>query len=529
MKRTKAYLLSILSVALLALIGCGGQWIRIAPTTTSSPIPGFVHTGQQSLANTRIQIYAMGSTGNGSLSTPLLPESLLSDSHGAFTVPSSLVCPSASTWVYITSSGDLTNSSVDSSSTGAVLIALLGQCQDLSNLHSIEINEVTTVASISPLAPFITSATSIGFSNADSDAFDQAAAVALQLASPVTGASPGSAVINGQVVPTPKLNALASIVSSCVPGPNPCDLFAYAKNNAGIAPNDTVEALVNIAQAPTRNVVPIFELSPRTSYFQPVISAPPADWSLRFDSVVNPPVFTPAPNSYTGPVNVTLAAPPSAQIFYTLDGSTPSLSSTRYTGPVGLLASTTIRSIAVSGQQSSAVVSGSYELVVLSVPRLVFLSEPPQVVAGVAFSPTVAFEDQNGVLLSGVNVPVNVRIGANPAHGVLSGTTTVTSVGGVATFSGLNMSTPGANYTLALSSANAGVESAPFDVVAPSSWINLVQASGVSQTAVSLENTAVVGRSTSSRLSLGLSGRIAVTSSLFSLPSCTGSAHCGSH
>jgi hypothetical protein len=73
-------------------------------------------------------------------------------------------------------------------------------------------------------------------------------------------------------------------------------------------------------------------------------------------------VFSPAPGAYTGSVDVTLSTTtPGASIFYTTDGSEPTLTSTAYTAAITLTSTTTIRAIAGGeGLQTSAVAEGAY-------------------------------------------------------------------------------------------------------------------------------------------------------------------------
>src|SRR5439155_8991805 len=65
-------------------------------------------------------------------------------------------------------------------------------------------------------------------------------------------------------------------------------------------------------------------------------------------------------------------------------------------------------------------------------------------------------------------LPVTIAIGNNPFGGALSGTTTQSAVGGVATFPGLSINKAGPNYTLLASSPNLqAATSQQFDVTAP--------------------------------------------------------------
>lgn len=76
------------------------------------------------------------------------------------------------------------------------------------------------------------------------------------------------------------------------------------------------------------------------------------------------PVFTPPAGSYLTPQFVEISsATPDAEIYYTTDGTAPTTSSARYTGPVLVLMSSTLRAIAIApGWSPSVVASASYTI-----------------------------------------------------------------------------------------------------------------------------------------------------------------------
>ena len=66
------------------------------------------------------------------------------------------------------------------------------------------------------------------------------------------------------------------------------------------------------------------------------------------------PTFTPPPGAYTTVQSVVITSAAGATIYYTTDGSTPTASSTRYTGPVSVGATETLSAIAIGGALSNA-------------------------------------------------------------------------------------------------------------------------------------------------------------------------------
>jgi hypothetical protein len=76
------------------------------------------------------------------------------------------------------------------------------------------------------------------------------------------------------------------------------------------------------------------------------------------------PVFSPAGGSYSGPQTVSISSATSgAAIYYTTDGTTPTTSSAKYTGPISISNTTTLMAFALaSGYQASTVTSAAYNL-----------------------------------------------------------------------------------------------------------------------------------------------------------------------
>jgi hypothetical protein len=85
------------------------------------------------------------------------------------------------------------------------------------------------------------------------------------------------------------------------------------------------------------------------------------------------PVLNPPGGTFVGPVQVTISdSTAGATIYYTTDGSTPTTSSTVYTGPISVTRTTTIKAMAAaSGMANSDVASATYTIVaVVATPTL---------------------------------------------------------------------------------------------------------------------------------------------------------------
>ncbi len=75
------------------------------------------------------------------------------------------------------------------------------------------------------------------------------------------------------------------------------------------------------------------------------------------------PSFLPAPGIYNSGQTVSISDTDSpTKIYYTTDGSTPSVASTQYSGPISVSTSMTLRALAVAGTQNSPIVSGAYAI-----------------------------------------------------------------------------------------------------------------------------------------------------------------------
>jgi hypothetical protein len=112
---------------------------------------------------------------------------------------------------------------------------------------------------------------------------------------------------------------------------------------------------LSVSASETLNVVAI-----ATGYAPSTVAT--ATYTINL--TVDPPTFSPAGGTFTTIQTVTLAdTTPNSSIYYTTDGSTPTTSSTLYSGPIQVLGSETINAIgATSGYADSPVATAIYIL-----------------------------------------------------------------------------------------------------------------------------------------------------------------------
>jgi len=208
-------------LATIFILGCAGvSSSPVTTTTTASTLPGSslvgkVMGGQQPIWDATIQLYQVGTAGDGSTAATL-GSSTTTNPSGGFTITGDYTCPGSNPQVYLLATGGNPGLQSGTNNTAINLIAALGPCSSLSSTTFINLNEVTTVAAVAALAPYMTSPTSIGSGTSDASALAAAFTLASQYASTATGASPGTSIPAGDAVPSTLINSLAGIVSACV-------------------------------------------------------------------------------------------------------------------------------------------------------------------------------------------------------------------------------------------------------------------------------------------------------------------------
>jgi hypothetical protein len=137
--------------------------------------------------------------------------------------------------------------------------------------------------------------------------------------------------------------------------------------------------------------------------------------------------------------------------------------------------------------------------------HLAFAQQPSNATVGVTISPAVTvrvLDVYNNLVSSDNTDQVTIGLGSNPGNATLGGTKTVTTVGGIATFSSLNISAAGTSYVLTASSGTlATAASGAFNVTSNAtasggviesfeSGLSAYQVAGASAASASISTTA---------------------------------------
>ena len=162
--RRYARLLTLAAAAGAALLtsGCGSSTQFQSPATpAASGMRGKVRGGQQPITGSTIQLWTVGTTGDGSAATPLLTTAVTTDSSGDFTITGDYSC-AASTQVYLTAVGGNPGLAPGTNNANISMIAALGPCGNLNSSTYVFVNEATTIASVFPFTQFMTSYSDLG-------------------------------------------------------------------------------------------------------------------------------------------------------------------------------------------------------------------------------------------------------------------------------------------------------------------------------------------------------------------------------
>jgi hypothetical protein len=488
--RAASFAILLTAFATLAVTGCTTQGVGTSSPSFDPQNPGTVMGGLTPITGSSIQLYAVDAVGTSDQIQTLLPAPILTNNAGGFSVWGKFTCPDAASQIYLLATGGNPGFEAGTNNSGIVLLSALGPCSKITATTPFIVNEVTTVASTAALAPYLTGTTSVT-EQANTSQLQSAFQLAANFSNAATGTAPGTAIPAGYTVPASTINTLANLLSTCVYSRggvagdgSPCgNLYAQTTLPGVAAPSATLAAIYNILTNPKYNVDGIYSLvktpAVQTLPFQPQLDAPPPTWSIDLIGEAATPVITSQADAQG--LTITLSdAYPTAAIYYTLDGSTPSATSTRYTAPFSLNATATVKAVAVVGTDLSSVATQTLSVTPVAT-RLVFLTQPHSVLTTGSFDVSLALEDSAGNIVVTANQPVSLSLQANPSGATLGGTLIASPVNGVVSFSSLWIPTAASGYTLAAQATGLPPSiSNSFEVSLPYPDLPSVQASSAS-------------------------------------------------
>ncbi|MGA1982990.1 MAG: hypothetical protein ABSG84_10965 [Acidobacteriaceae bacterium] len=286
----------LVAAGVIALAGCAtNSSANLNPAPLATGPHGEVFGGALPVSGMTLQLYAVSTSGYGTAATPLFSPAITTNSSGGFTFPSNY-CPAPSTTpVYLVgTSGDpiAGNAAAGNSNfnPNLALMVALGGCNTLNSSTHIHMNELTTVAAVWALAPFMSGGTTsylnVSTSTTNTTGLQLAFAASSEVVNTSTGTFPGN-LPSGATLPTTELNTLADILEACINskgvgnGSYCTNLFNLTPNTAGtVFPTDTITAAMNIAQNPARYVSQLLALDSGITAFMPNLGTAPNAWTV---------------------------------------------------------------------------------------------------------------------------------------------------------------------------------------------------------------------------------------------------------
>jgi len=290
--------------------------IAITSGVTGPAINGVVRAGTLHVVGASVGLYAAGTSGYGSASTLLSSPGGSSygttASDGSFTLPGGYTCPQTNSQVYLVATGGSVGSNAGNPQLS--LMTALGPCSNL-NSATVVVNEVTTVASVWPLAPFAsddiltgkTSYLNIGTSITNTTGLTNAFATVNNLVNISTGQARYTVPAGNASVPYVEINTLADILNTCTASSGGAyndgtacgTLFLYTPSlhnssttYSATLPADTIQAAMNLAQHPGGGGTNfqylgqfslLYGLVTLGSPFQPILTSAPNDYSISLN------------------------------------------------------------------------------------------------------------------------------------------------------------------------------------------------------------------------------------------------------
>lgn len=283
--------------------------VVVTNSLTGPALQGVVQSGMQPVVGAQVSLYAAGVTGYGStaslLAVPGGVSSATTGNDGSFTFPAGYVCPQGGQ-VYLVATGGTVGS--NAANPNLSMTTALGPCTNLGGTPVV-INEVTTVASVWPLAQFSTNQPltglsgylNLGTSSTNVIGLARAFATVNNLVDVTTGHARYNVPTGNAAVPYVEINTLADALNACTASSggqyadgSACgNLFAATaplylqKQFNSLAPADTIQAAFNAARNPIAGNVAypisasgLYSLVSSASPFQPILTAAPQDLGI---------------------------------------------------------------------------------------------------------------------------------------------------------------------------------------------------------------------------------------------------------
>ena len=224
--------------------------------------------------------------------------------------------------------------------------------------------------------------------------------------------------------------------------------------------------------------------------------------------------FGNAADGFAGNVTMTIAQNPSAGV---LSGTT-TLAASQGVAAFGDLSIDKVGAayrLAASAAGVAPDTSAAFDIVASTADKLVCTVQPTNTTAGSAITPAiqVSARDASNQTVTSFTSAVTIAIGTNPGGGALAGTTTVSAVAGVASFSGLSVDKSGSGYTLTATAT--GLQSAtcgPFNISGgtASQLAFSVQPSNVAAGSAITPQVEVTARDAHGNVATGFAGMVTI-------------------
>ena len=237
-----------------------------------------VKAGIQPIAGAAVQLYAAGTSGNGSAASALLANPVVTGAAGNATIPAGFVCPAAGSLLYVVSSGGIVRAN-SAANANIKWMATVGACSAVAAGSTYAVDEATTVASAYALAPFYASGGQVGATSSNTVGLGNAFLTAATLADPFAGTSPGSSLPAQAASPAARVNAVANMLNACAASASACGAL-FSATAVTAMPANTLDAVFNLAQHPAASVAALYGQSLLSKAYAPALTTLPADWTM---------------------------------------------------------------------------------------------------------------------------------------------------------------------------------------------------------------------------------------------------------